>query len=91
MKIVENKNVEINNFQKYSIAAIGAYRVFYSAKLVIIDKKELINRSQIGPVIRTESMESWKKITKIIEELLNWKRLTSTLDRFDQKQLFKEN
>lgn len=31
MKIVKNKNVEINNFQKYSIAVIGAYRVFYSA------------------------------------------------------------
>ena len=48
MKIVENKNVEINNFQKYSIAVIGAYRVFYSTWLVIICQKELVNRSQIG-------------------------------------------
>ena len=48
MKIVENKNVEINNFQKYSIAVIGAYRVFYSTWLVIINQKELVNRSQIG-------------------------------------------
>ena len=51
MKIVKNKNVEINNFQKYSIAVIGAYRVFYSAWLVIIYQKELVNRSQIGPAL----------------------------------------
>ena len=48
MKIVENKNVEINNFQKYSIAVIGAYRVFYSTWLIIICQKELVNRSAIG-------------------------------------------
>ena len=48
MKIVENKNVEINNFQKYSIAVIGAYRVFYSTWLIIICQKELVNRSEIG-------------------------------------------